>query len=305
LLHISSKQSGYWLLIASLTLAIVAQITNCTTPQPSEQVTSEQMASEQLTVLSFNIRYDNPNDGVDAWPNRSEWVSSIIDSSSASVVGLQEVLEHQLADILSHTNRFAFVGVGRDDGLSAGEFSPVLYDSTTWEIDAWETKWLSSNPSVVGIAGWDAALPRIATVVDFRNVSTGQPLRVINTHFDHRGEIARLESAKLIAQWATQVAGPVVVLGDFNFEDSQPPYAEMVSGQDSEGLLDSAALLGGSSAPTFLGFDATNTSGPRIDYVFCNQALLPVSYETLSPSRDGRFPSDHAPVRVNLKLRED
>jgi endonuclease/exonuclease/phosphatase family metal-dependent hydrolase len=290
LLHISLKQNGYWLSIGSFVFAAALLLSGCTSLSSDDQV----------TVLSFNIRYDNPGDGIDAWPNRSEWVASIIVNSGASIIGLQEALQSQLMDISSGAPQFAYVGVGRDDGKAAGEFSPILYDSTLWKIDSWETRWLSETPSEVGVAGWDAALPRIATIVDFRNVFTGKPLRVINTHFDHRGEEARLESAKLIASWANEGKEAVVILGDFNFEESDPPYAHIVSGNKADRLVDSAVLLGSNATPTFLGFDASNSTGPRIDYVFCNQAMLPTAYETLSPSRDGRYPSDHAPVRVKL-----
>ena len=259
---------------------------------------------DQVTVLSFNIRYDNPGDGVDAWPNRSEWVRSVIEESGASVIGLQEALKHQILDIVSETNRFAFVGVGRNDGLEAGEFSPILYDSTLWRVRSWETRWLSTDSSVVGSVGWDAALPRIATIVDFNNVFTGKPLRVINTHFDHRGEEARIQSALLVSNWTKENDGAAILMGDFNFEQTGAAYQNAVgiSQQASAQLTDSAALLNFASEPTFLGFDASNVVGPRIDYIFCNSEMVPMSYERLVHEREGRYLSDHTPIRVKLSF---
>jgi endonuclease/exonuclease/phosphatase family metal-dependent hydrolase len=252
------------------------------------------------TALTFNIRYDNPSDGQDAWPNRSEWVASLIDSSSASVVGLQEVLHHQLLDITSHATRFAWVGVGRDDGLEEGEFSPILYDSTAWGLISWQTRWLSPDSSAVGVAGWDAALPRIATIADLEFKSNGTLVRVINTHFDHRGEEARLRSAALIKRWAHETDGPVLVLGDFNFTDSDAPYAQIAGNETQGALLDTATPFGATGVATFRTFDASNTEGPRIDYVFTGPNVTPLSYDVLAPTRNGRFPSDHLPVRVQV-----
>jgi endonuclease/exonuclease/phosphatase family metal-dependent hydrolase len=288
LLHISLKRSDYWLQKASLGLFCCLLMGGCSiTEQPS-----------MTTALTFNIRYDNPGDGQDAWPNRSEWVASILDSSGASIVGLQEVLKHQLDDIVARASRFSWVGVGRADGIEGGEFSPVLYDSQVWKMIYSQTRWLSPDSSAIGIAGWDAALPRIATVVDFRNIYTDRPLRVINTHFDHRGEEARFQSARLISRWAAEVEGPVIVMGDLNFEDDTPSYQALLEPDSLSLLIDAASQFEGEKTPTFRGFDAQNTNGPRIDYVFVNDLIVLKSYEVLSPVRRGRFPSDHLPVKV-------
>jgi len=246
-----------------------------------------------VTVLSYNIRYDNPGDSLDAWPNRSQWVASILKESDASIFGLQEALKHQIDDIQSEMNRFFWVGVGRDDGVAAGEYSPVFYDPTIWTVIQWETRWLSPDSSAVGQAGWDAALPRIATVVDFaRNLDDGR-LRVINTHFDHRGVEARRESAKLIRRWAQETGGNVVVMGDFNVEPTDSAYTSIVESGD---LIDVAASMEAGAQPTFLGFDASNTSGPRIDYLFVSNGILVRTFDVISEVRNGRYPSDHAPI---------
>ncbi|MDA1029418.1 MAG: endonuclease/exonuclease/phosphatase family protein [Bacteroidetes bacterium] len=300
MLPTSSKQSVYSLLKPSIFIVACVLIIGNTAPQ-SETTT---------TLLTFNIRYDNPGDGNDAWPNRSSWVAAVIDSSGASIVGLQEALGHQLREVVRFAPRFAFVGVGRDDGVDAGEYSPLLYDSSVWKVTSWQTRWLSPDSSAVGIAGWDAALPRIATIADFKHLESNSSLRVINTHFDHRGAQARLESARLIRKWAAEVEGPVVVLGDFNLEDNTPAYQQLtglgsqlgMKGTGLEaGLKDVGGLFQKADTPTFRGFDSNNTLGPRIDYIFVNQEVTALSYDVLAPSRNGRFPSDHLPLKVAVR----
>lgn len=300
MLSISSKQSVYSLLKASIFIVFCVIIVGYASPT-SETTT---------TFLSFNIRYDNPGDGEDAWPKRSSWVASVIDTSGASIVGLQEALGHQLREVIGFAPRFSFVGVGREDGVDAGEYSPILFDSSVWSVTAWQTRWLSPDPSAVGIAGWDAALPRIATIADLRHLETNSTLRVINTHFDHRGQEARLESARLIRKWAGEVEGAVVVLGDFNFEDDSPAYQQLTGLSSQLGIKDTAleaglkdvgSLFQKADTPTFRGFDAYNTIGPRIDYVFVNKHVTPLSYDVLAPSRNGRFPSDHLPIAVSVR----
>lgn len=251
------------------------------------------------TVLSYNIRYDNPGDSLDAWPNRSEWVGSILEQSEASIIGLQEALSHQVDDLQGQLAHMKWVGVGRDDGNQSGEFAPVFYDPTVWTVLSWETRWLSPDSSAVGKAGWDAALPRIATIVDVARNLDDVKLRVINTHFDHRGVIARQESAKLIRRWALEKLGNVIVMGDFNFEPTDSTHQVLIH---PDGLVDVAAFTGNGGSPTFLGFDASNTTGPQIDYIFVSDSMLIQSFNVLSERRNGRYPSDHTPIVARLSF---
>lgn len=248
-----------------------------------------------VRVMTFNIRWASPNDGDNIWENRSDWVGRIIDSSGVHVAGLQEVMHAQLQDIMSRQTRFDYVGVGREDGAQAGEYAPLLYDTTRFALIDWDTKWLSTLPDSVGSVGWDAALPRIATRVVLEDRITGDTLRVINTHFDHRGEQARFESAQLVAEWA---AAGDVALGDFNFEPETEPWRAMVS----NGLLDAGLTPSDprAEAGTYRSFDPGSDTSARIDYVFHTPDWRAASYQVLDPVQGGYYPSDHLPVVVDL-----
>lgn len=249
---------------------------------------------QPLSVMTFNIRYDNPNDGVDAWENRSKWVTSIIHDSGVHVVGLQEALKHQIDDIVTEESRFRWIGVGRTDGISGGEYSPILYDPDRLELLDWHTKWLSEYPDSVGISGWDAALPRIATIASFVDRTSADTIRVINTHFDHRGEEAREKSAALIGGWSTN---PSIVMGDFNIESTTPAYTSLTV---TRGLNDAAVLTEMDSVGTFRTFDPAANVSRRIDYVFLTSGYRVLDYRVLSPLRNRRYPSDHLPVVARI-----
>src|SRR3546814_18448319 len=62
------------------------------------------------------------------------------------------------------------------------------------------TFWLSPTPDVPS-KGWDAALPRIATWARLRDRTADRDLLVVNTPFDHVGEVAREESARQLRRW--------------------------------------------------------------------------------------------------------
>lgn len=296
-------------------LAAVSLLAACATPQPNEQAS--------LTVLTFNIRYDNPGDGPSAWPNRADWVAETIRDAKPDVFGLQEALLHQIEHVAAALPDYRWVGVGRDDGKAGGEFSPVFYRADRLDLLDYGTWWLSDTPADTGSVGWDAALPRVATVTQFQFNETGQPLWVINTHFDHRGEMARTRSADLLADLSEALALtdgdtasapttrgqttvdapderlPVVLMGDFNFTETSSGYANLTGA----GLQDAFVAAGRPSpSETFTGFDAAaGPSGDRIDLVFASGASV-LSYEALDLIREGRYVSDHRPVLVRLAV---
>lgn len=258
-----------------------------------------------ITAMSFNIRYANPNDGVHVWENRKDWVVEIIDQSDAQVVGLQEALKHQVDVLDAELTNYAWVGVGRSDGKNEGEFSPIFFDTTRVNLVSSSTFWLSSDPDSVGSEGWDAALPRIVTWASFRSKNGDAPFYHFNTHFDHRGEIARAESASLIRTQIGKLAEgkPVILTGDFNSLDSEDPYLILTEPIPADAmLLDSRFVAQQEDVTTFRGFEIGSTETRRIDYIFHSSLVTALDHYVYEKSRDGRYPSDHLPVVATFKL---
>jgi endonuclease/exonuclease/phosphatase family metal-dependent hydrolase len=260
-----------------------------------------------LRVMTFNIRYDNPNDGVNAWPNRREWVASLIRFHGADVVGVQEALAHMLTELDQRLPGFARVGVGRADGRARGEFSAILYRTDRLALLDSGTFWLSPTPEVVASKGWDAAIERVATWARFRDRRTGCSLLHLNTHFDHMGEQARQESARLIRRRLPGLAAglPIVVTGDLNADPTSGAYRiltrDTIAGA-SPPLSDAMTVSRrGHYGPTssWTAFKAIEPNR-RIDYVLVSSAVEVLSHGILPDSWDGRFPSDHLPVLASV-----
>jgi endonuclease/exonuclease/phosphatase family metal-dependent hydrolase len=138
-------------------------------------------AGPPLRVMTFNIRYNNPGDGINAWPNRKAWVAKLIRFHDADVVGVQEALHGMLVDLDTLLPEYSRVGVGRTDGKNAGEFSAILYKRSRVEMLENQTFWLSTNPEAVGVKAWDAALERVATWGRFRDLASGCTYLHLNT----------------------------------------------------------------------------------------------------------------------------
>lgn len=265
-----------------------------------------------IRVMTFNVRYDEPRDNANAWPHRKELVASMIRFHNADLVGVQEALKRQLDDLDSLLPEYARVGVGRADGKTAGEYSAILYRKTRFMSLESSTFWLSETPNVPS-SGWDAAYPRIVTWVKLKDLKTGKIFFHFNTHFDHRGDTARKESARLLLNRINQTAGdlPVVVTGDFNFTESSDGYQLLTGKSSGESERSKSALRDtryfsehGHHGPTstFNEFKAL-VPGMKIDYVFVKGSIRVIQHGVLSDTWDGRFPSDHLPVLAEIVIQ--
>jgi len=263
-----------------------------------------------LRLLSFNVRYNNPGDGVNAWPNRANRVAGLVRFYEPDVAGLQEVLVGQLHDLEERLPGYAWVGVGRDDGEQAGEFSPIFYRPDRLELLDSGTFWLSPTPDSAGSRGWDAALPRIVTWALFSDRRTEERFHVFNTHFDHRGSEARLQSARLLRSRVVQMASgsPAIVTGDLNAQPGSPPIQALTECSDASigeaCLHDTRTQVSGAYGPdgTMHGFAVTEEPGRRIDYVLTTSRFVVTRQGHLTDSDGGYYPSDHIPVLADLIL---
>ena len=265
------------------------------------------LSSQTLNVMSFNIRYNTSSDKENAWPNRKNKVAGQILFHDVHVVGVQEAQHDQMMDLKERLVRFKYVGVGRDDGKTAGEYSAIFYDTTRVKLLKSETFWLSETPAVPGSKSWDAAITRIVTWARFRDIKTKKQFFVLNTHFDHLGKKARAESARIILQKVKTLAGklPVIVTGDFNTPPSDEPYQLIVEANNKDRLTDSKAICATAHygpTGTFNDFRTKERDNEPIDYIFIKNKVKVLKHGTLSQAWEGRFSSDHFPVFATVEL---
>lgn len=298
--------------VFKLTSALALALLLGGTPQLSASAQKgRRTAARPFKVMTYNIRYDDPRAGALSWASRREMVASMIRFHGANLVGLQEALANQLEDLERMLPGFVAFGVGRDDGRRKGEFSAILYDKSRFRLLDGATFWLSQTPDAPGSKGWDASYPRVVTWAKFKDSATGKSFFHFNTHFDHRGERARVESARLLLQSIKRIAGtttPVVVTGDFNFDETAEGYKILTAkptAQDAytRTLSDARYLsLNGHHGPTatFNDFKPPTPTSPKIDYVFTVGGFKVQQHGVLADTWDGRFPSDHFPVLAEV-----
>ncbi|KAK2831906.1 hypothetical protein FQN49_007048 [Arthroderma sp. PD_2] len=277
-------------------------------------------------IITHNIRYatTSPSTGEEPWSVRAPYVLNELQFHSRlnpeSFICLQEALHNQVANVTAGLNantgdEWAYYGVGRDDGKEAGEYSPIFYRPSVWELKEKETVWLSETPNVPS-KGWDAASIRIVTIGVFKHRATSKTILAMNTHMDDQGSQSRYESAKLILRLITEyldknhdISGNFLA-GDFNSKENQEAYQEFTkpgsSIVDTYKKVPPAQHYG--NEITFTGFKKGDEYG-RIDYVMLGpqkNSAIPWTvngYGALPNKFDnGIFVSDHRAVVADVTL---
>lgn len=258
--------------------------------------------------MTYNIRLDTPVDGPNRWTNRRDLFISQLRLLRPAVLGMQEVLPNQRADLVAALPDYAFVGGGRDDGRNAGEASPLAIDRRVFRIAESGMFWLSPTPQVPSL-GWDAAYRRVATWARLVRRTDGAAVLAINTHWDNVGWAARAASARQLLAWIKAQRRPgeaVVLLGDFNAPLGEASLLALThAGPDGVRLDDSRAaarepVAGGSI--TFNDFVPLPVSGETIDHIFVAPPMWVQRHHVLAETFDGRVASDHFPVIADLGL---
>lgn len=254
-----------------------------------------------LTIATYNIRYNNPDDSLNAWPNRKENVKALIRFHEFDIFGTQEGLIDQMNG-LSEMEEFARTGHGRDDGKEAGEHSAIFYKKDRFKLIESGDFWLSETPGKPG-KGWDAkCCNRICSWGKFQDLQTKKTFYFFSVHFDHQGVVARKESGKLMVKKIQEIAKntPVICVGDFN----STPETEQI--QTMQTILNDSYNV--TQMPpygpvgTFNAFKFNAPMKHRIDYIFVSKGIKVLKYGVLTDAKDQRYPSDHQPVMIKAVI---
>ncbi|MCU4163633.1 endonuclease/exonuclease/phosphatase family protein [Carboxylicivirga caseinilyticus] len=262
-----------------------------------------------LTVATFNIRYKNQSDSINGngWFQRAPVICDMIHYNDFDVFGAQEVLHTQLNDMLDRLPEYSFVGVGRDDGKTAGEYAPIFYKRSKLTLINSGHFWLSEVTDKPN-RGWDAALPRICTWAQFIITDSNQDFWCFNLHMDHIGVEARKESAKLVLKKIEEMCGKesVILTGDFNVDQSSANYAILANSSilnDAYEISKTRLALNG----TFNNFNPNLKTDSRIDHIFVSSDISVNQYGILTDTYRSEIPgykmvtTPNSPQEIKMK----
>jgi len=278
--------------------------------------------AQPFKALTFNMRYDNPLDGDDRWELRKAGLLNVVRKASPDLAGFQEVLVNQLEDIRKSMTGFEFVGVGRDDGAQAGEYSPLFYNEKKFTMLEQGYFWLSETPDQPG-RGWDAACNRMCCWLILKEKNSKKQLLVMNIHMDHEGKQARSNSVRQLTAFIRERSEKyienrkedmspnlsILLMGDFNLTPDDSAYAQLIDSRLTlyEGLADAYKATVNppvGNEGTFNGFNTEELPAKRIDYQW-TIGLEVRNYRCLDERlANGRWPSDHCGVLTEVDFVE-
>lgn len=266
-------------------------------------VAAAQCPGADFRAMTYNIRLDTPADGPNRWELRRDLLIAQVRLLRPQVLGLQEVLPGQRADIAAALPGYAVLGGGRDDGRDVGEGSPLLIDLARFRVVSSGMIWLSTTPDRPS-RDWDAAYPRVATWAHLVETGSGRRLLAINTHWDHVGIQARANSGALLADWIVRHAGrgeAVLLLGDFNASLEEVSFQPLLGAAPHLREAGSAAREPATGGPaTFNGWHVLPEPTQAIDHLFVSASLMVQRHQVVAQHFGGRLASDHFPVVADL-----
>lgn len=267
--------------------------------------------AQHITIATYNVRNDlNLDDSKNGngWQQRLPELSKIIRNNCFDIFGTQEALYHQLINMKEQLPDMEYIGVGRDDGREAGEYSAIFYKPDKFQLLDSGDFWLSTNSSCPNL-GWDAACIRICSWGKFQERASGKIFYFFNLHADHVGVVARREGAKLVLAKVKEIAGTesTILTGDFNVDQRNESYALLNTSNILRDAFELASYRESFNQGTFNSFDVAKINDSRIDHIFLTKDFRVNRYKILMNTyrdTDGveRIASDHYPVVAEIEF---
>ncbi|HEX2970146.1 MAG TPA: endonuclease/exonuclease/phosphatase family protein [Bacteroidales bacterium] len=257
--------------------------------------------------MTLNLRYDNPRDSINAWPNRAGQVCEFIEDQAPDIFGMQEVLWHQYMYLDSALAEYGSAGAGRDDGNKGGELNPVFYRKDKYDAVRTITFWLSDTPDFPGSKAWGSSLPRVVTWIELVKKDTHEHFFYFNTHFAHDSDSARTMSSQMVLDKVAEIAQgfPFIITGDLNMMPDSKGYAILTGPDESVSLLKDSYFISEEKpegpAYTFNGFSDKPGTG-RIDYILVRNGMKVLEHRTFDQKEGNVFISDHWPVIAKVSF---
>lgn len=253
-----------------------------------------------LTLVTCNIRFDNPADGANSWSHRRLFLRDILLSHSPDIIATQEGRFHQLQDLDSLLPDYELVD---DHRAWIGErmYPTFFVKKNRFEKMKSEDIWLSETPDIAGSRSFDSAFPRLMTWMKIQPVNSHNDLWLVNTHLDHVKEETRLGQVKVLAKelkkfWKQDDS--LIIMGDFN----EGPDGNVRNHLNAEfGLQDTWKLFHQVEESSHHAFQGEVPNGNRIDWILVDKKIKVLKSEMDKSSREGKFPTDHYPVMAIIR----
>ena len=252
-----------------------------------------------MKIMSFNLRYDNTGDGINAFSNRLERILDTITKENPDIIGFQEVTDPMKRTMRKLLKDYTAVGCGRDANYH-GESMLIAFKTDLFELIEVKSVWLSETPSTPGTKyGFDhSGCPRMYTSVLLKHDVIEKPFRFINTHLDHEGAYARVLEAEQLCTDLGTYNEQFILTGDFNALPNTPEIMLITERLKDKGCIDCSRDLG----PTFHNFGRLSPEKQiKIDYIFTT-GICKNAYRVEDIPVNGQYYSDHNAICAEIEI---
>jgi endonuclease/exonuclease/phosphatase family metal-dependent hydrolase len=255
-----------------------------------------------LVLISSNIRFDNPEDGANAWPHRRDLLKDILLSHDPHIIATQEGRRQQLKDFAGLLNHFEIIDNHRE-WIHERMYPSFFIKKDTFNVLSSNDLWLSETPHLAGSFSFGSAFPRLMTWMHIRPNNTNQDLLIVNTHLDHIKSHTRMEQTKVLIHEINKIKhqnSKLIIMGDFN--DGPQSEVRNYLNKSFPDLNDSWGIHNKVEESSHHSFNGENPNGARIDWILADKEISIEECFLEKKSMNGKYPSDHFPVICKIKL---
>ena len=253
----------------------------------------------KLKIMTFNIRFDNPDDGVNCFNGRKEYIKKFLDREKPDIIGFQEVLPHVRAWLNENLTDYVVIGMGRGKNYD-DESSTIAYRKDIFDLVSFEQFMLSDSPDVQGSRYTldQSGCPRIAAIATLVVREEGKVFSFCNTHLDHIGKLARYSGMTLIL---SKLMGahkpPFIITGDLNATPDEEAIKLLKSHKEikelTAGIPDDFA--------TFHNYGKIKDNY-KIDYIFTTLDEVKGSLKVYDEQYGDIYLTDHFPISAEAEI---
>lgn len=256
-----------------------------------------------MRVMTFNIRFENEEDGSNSWVHRRELVTELIGKYEPSILGTQEGMTQQLQYLQDELPEYQVYAPHRVSDAKA-QYPTLYFRKNDLDVLEGDEFWLSKTPRSHLSKDWDSAFPRMMSCARVRSEGLANSIWIAVTHLDHMGETARYEQARIIARWLNDLRTPVILMGDFN-DRPESDVHRLLTSQDT-GLKDTWQVLGyEEELSSFTHHDFRGVPRKtRMDWILVTPEFRVTEARIIRDHRGESYPSDHFPYMVDVEIHE-
>ncbi len=252
--------------------------------------------NDSLSIVSSNIRYDEPTDGPNSWAYRKAFLGRCLRRLGADLLGTQEGKRAQIDELAKQLPGLTLIEVHRDWDPNL-MYPCLFFNRQRLSLRESGDIWLSRLPDQVGSRSFGSEFPRLCTWATFE-----PDLFVVNVHLDHLSPKIRKRQTQVLLEQISGLYGnsdKIILLGDFNEAPGGGVQTTLLAGLPR--IHDPWIGLEIPEESSHHCFGEPIDYGSRVDWILADRLLVVKEmFLDKSQSSSGAYPSDHYPLMARF-----